>query len=207
MYYSRLRSTPLHEVLAGNLSRSLSKNILKEIATELKKSKQLHDNVVLELTLTQDIIRECDSSHVNMPGYIQVLQINPFAAPLSTEVGVSILVNHLRREKKGSLVPRCYRRCCQKDAGDNKMFFYYALTLPGAGRDAPPLPVCELLSNNHSVPPLAYWLLRFLHTLGKYTTHRVNQNDTDFSWALMQATLLAFNRECGCISGKNVHHN
>ncbi|KAF3843861.1 hypothetical protein F7725_002710 [Dissostichus mawsoni] len=45
------------------------------------------------------------------------------------------------------------------------------------------------------IPPLAYWLLQFLHTLGKYTTHRVNQIETDFSWALMQATLLAFNRE------------
>ncbi|KAF3843863.1 hypothetical protein F7725_002712 [Dissostichus mawsoni] len=52
-------------------------------------------------------------------------------------------------------------------------------------RKIPPMPI----------PPLAYWLLQFLHTLGKYTTHRVNQIETDFSWALMQATLLAFNRE------------
>lgn len=73
VYYSRLSSTPLPEVIAGKVSRSLSKNILKVISSELKKSKQLHDNVVLELTLTQDIIRECDSNRVNMPGYIQVL--------------------------------------------------------------------------------------------------------------------------------------
>ena len=194
MYYSRLRSTPHPELIAGNLSRSLSKNILKVIASELKKSKQLHNNVVLELSLTQDIIRECDS-HVNIPGYIQVLQMNPFAVHLSTEVGVSVLVNHLRSKKKVALYLDATGGVVRKIPGDNKRVFYYALTLPGAGRDAPPLPVCELLSNNHSVPPLAYWLLQFLHTLGKYTTHRVNQIETDFSWALMQATLLAFNRE------------
>lgn len=112
-----------------------------------------------------------------------------------TEVGVSILVNHLRGEKKVALYLDATGGVVRKMPGDDKRVFYYALTLPGAGRDAPPLSVCELLSNNHSVPPLAYWLLQFLHTLAKYTTHRVNQIEKDFSWALMQATLLAFNRE------------
>lgn len=36
----------------------------------------------------------------------------------------------------------------------NQRVWYYALMLPGPGKDAPALPVCGMLSNEHSIPPL-----------------------------------------------------
>ena len=71
--------------------------------------------------------------HVNMPGYIQALQIKPFAVHLSTEVGKSFLANHLRSKKEVALYLDATGGVVRKIPGDKKRVFYYALTLPGAG--------------------------------------------------------------------------
>ncbi len=72
------------------------KNILKVISHEIKKSIQLHDNILLETQLTQSIIRECDTASYCTPGYVQHFQVDPFGAHLYTETGISILVNKLK---------------------------------------------------------------------------------------------------------------
>ncbi|KAL0149037.1 hypothetical protein M9458_055652, partial [Cirrhinus mrigala] len=82
-----------------------------------------------------------------------------------------------------------------KIADQPKRILYYSLTLPGKGRDTPPLPICEMLSNEHSVPPITYWLMQFILHLSKYTQIHIHQVETDYSWALMQSVLLGFNRE------------
>lgn len=75
------------------------------------------------------------------------------------------------------------------------IILYYALVLTGQGHGSPPLPTAEMLSSNHTVPTISHWLMCFLHTLSKYTIWIVSHAETDFSWALMQAALLAFNKE------------
>ncbi|XP_078024990.1 uncharacterized protein LOC144463675 [Epinephelus lanceolatus] len=82
-----------------------------------------------------------------------------------------------------------------KVPGQTKKVLYYSLTLPGGGPNAPPLPVCEMLTNEHSVPPITFWLMQFCRKLSQYTKLRVHQVETDYSWALMQSVLLSFNRE------------
>jgi len=57
------------------------------------------------------------------------------------------------------------------------------------------LPVCEMLTNKHSVPPITFWLMQFYRKLSQYTKLRVHQVEVDYSWALMQSVLLSFNRE------------
>lgn len=75
-----------------------------------------------------------------------------------------------------------------------KRVLYYAIVLAEHGRGAPPLPVAEMLTNN-TVPSIAYWLLQFLNTVRQFTLLTVSHVETDFSWALMQAVLLSFNKE------------
>ena len=52
-----------------------------------------------------------------------------------------------------------------------------------------------MLTNEHSIPPITFWLMQFLRKLSQYTKLRVNQVETDYSWALLQSVLLSFNRE------------
>lgn len=94
-----ISNTPVAELQAGNITESLNRDVLKVISSEVNKSTQLHDDVILELILTQRIIRECDSHYQNWPGYIQHLQIDPFAVHMYTEQGLSILVSHLQGKK------------------------------------------------------------------------------------------------------------
>ena len=53
-YYRRLSTTPISELVSGNLTKSPNKNILRVIAAEVQKSRKLHDNVLLEMQLMQD---------------------------------------------------------------------------------------------------------------------------------------------------------
>lgn len=72
---------------------------------------------------------------------------------------------------------------------------YYALVLPGMGKDSPPLPVTELLTNSHSAPPISHWLLEFKRNISMKTKRNIARVETHHSWALMNSTVLAFNRE------------
>ncbi|KAL0148728.1 hypothetical protein M9458_055906, partial [Cirrhinus mrigala] len=63
------------------------------------------------------------------------------------------------------------------------------------GKNKPPLPVSELLTNQHSIPNLSFWLLETLRKLGQITSCHVHQVETDYSWALIGSVRLAFNKE------------
>lgn len=69
-YYKRLQNTPVQELLAGNITHSLNRNIWKAISNEIKKAMQQHDSILLETQLTQSIIRQCDTASYLTPGYV-----------------------------------------------------------------------------------------------------------------------------------------
>lgn len=194
-YYQLLSRTPEQEIIAGNLTRSLNRDILKAIGYEVRKAATVHDNVLLEILLTQKIMRECDTQFYHLPGYIQVFQVDPFSTHLYTEKGIGIMVAHLRKKSPLTLHLDATRSVVSKIPEQNKRVLYYALVLAGQGRGSPPLPVAEMLTNDHTVPSISFWLVRFLYTLSKFTIRTVSHVETDYSWALMQAVLLAFNKE------------
>lgn len=157
--------------------------------------KRIHDDVLMEMYLTQNTMKECDTRFHRMPGYVQHFQIDPFGVHMYTETGLSIIVQHLRKKTPVALYLDATGNVTSKIPDQAKRVFYYALTLPGAGRNAPPLPVCEMLTNEHSIPPITFWLMQFLRRLSQYTKLRVHQVETDYSWALLQSVLLSFNKE------------
>ena len=87
-------------MVSGNISRSLNKNVLKKvIKSELSQRTRMHDDVFMELYLTQNIMRECDTGFRKISGYIQLLQVDPFCVHMYTEAGINILVQQLRDKK------------------------------------------------------------------------------------------------------------
>lgn len=89
----------MNELLAGNITRGLSKVSLKVISSEVHRSTGLHNDVILELVLAQKIIKECEMTYNFCPGYLQHLQVNHFALHLNTETGIGIAVHLLRFRK------------------------------------------------------------------------------------------------------------
>lgn len=90
-YYKRLSETPA-ELMAGNFSHALTKDVIKAVSVKMRKSTRLHDDVVMELILIQQILKENESKFKFCPGYIQHLQIDPFGVHLYTETGLVILL-------------------------------------------------------------------------------------------------------------------
>ncbi len=194
-FYSKLKNTPVPELISGNITRSLNKNVLKMISSEVQKSNRIHADVLMEMYLTQSIMKECDFQFNKMPGYIQHFQVDPFGVHMYTETGISIVVQHLRKKTPLTLYLDATGNVASKVPGQTKRLLYYSLTLPGCGQNVPPLPACEMLTNEHSIPQITFWLMQFLRKLSQYTKLKVHQVETDYSWALLQSVMLAFNRE------------
>lgn len=112
-----------------------------------------------------------------------------------TEQGMGILVSHLRKNHNTSLYLDATGGIVSKIPSQDKRVLYYALVLPGDGFNKPPLPVSELLTNEHNVPNISSWLLKFVHSVCKLTSVKIHHIETDFSWALIQSVLLSFNKE------------
>ena len=193
-HYAMLKKTPVDEIIAGNITRSMTKDVLKKISSEVKKSSRLHNDVMLELMLTQKVIRE-SSSHASFKGYLQHLQIDPFGLHLYTQGGLNILAEHLKKPSPVTLYLDATGSVVQKIPDQNKKVLYYALVLPGMGKDSPPLPVTELVSNSHSVPAISHWLMEFKRKLSNQTKKQIAQVETDHSWAMINSALIAFNKE------------
>ncbi len=93
--------------------------------------------------------------------------MNPFIVHLYTECGLSILVHHLRSRSPVALYLDATGGVVSKIPDQPKRVLYYAIFLPGKDGDAPPLPVCEMLSNDHKV-------MQFTLHLSKYTQIKIH---------------------------------
>lgn len=96
------------------------------------------------------------------------------------------MVQHLRGKKPVSLYLDATGGGVVSKPPEDKRRIFFALA---------PLPVTEMISSEHSVPPLTFWLMQFLIKLSRYTSFRVHKVETDYSWALIQAVPLAFNKK------------
>lgn len=174
--------------MAGTLSHALTKEVIKAVSAEVKKSTRLHHDIVMELILIQEILKETDMKFTFCPGYIQHLQVDPFGVHPYTETGLIILLEHLRKNGQITLFLDANDGVVQRPPNQQKRVLYYALSLPGSGKNRPPLPIAEMVTNDHTV-------LKLSTKIGKLTSHKIHQIETDYSWALIQGVLLAFNKQ------------
>lgn len=169
-------------------------DVLRVISSEIRKSTRLHDDVIMEIMLCQKIMKECSSTASQVTGYIQHLQVDPFGVHLYTDCGLQILAEHLKKSPPITLHLDATGSVMSRIPNQTKRILYYALVLPGNGKNMPPLPVSEMASNQHSIPTLVFWQMETLRKLSQITTRKVHQVETDFSWALIGSVLLAFNK-------------
>lgn len=84
------------------MSRCFNKNVLKTIASEWEKKQCLHYDILMEMHLTQNILKETDTKYLKNPGYIQHFSVDPFGVHMFTETRINILVQQNEKKKSSS---------------------------------------------------------------------------------------------------------
>ncbi len=85
-----------------------------------------------------------------------------------------------------------------KIPGQQKSILYYAMVIENTAERKTGIPVAEMPSNDQKSTEIQHFVARFLHAAAggeALSTAVPCQVETDYSWAIIQATLSAFNKE------------
>ncbi len=52
-----------------------------------------------------------------------------------------------------------------------------------------------MITNDHTIPNVSFWLHQTVTKIRKLTVYNIHQVETNYSWALLQSVLLAFNKQ------------
>ena len=75
-----------------------------------------------------------------------------------------------------------------------KKNYHYAIVVKEGG-GVPPIPIAEMLTNDNSTPSIEYFLTKLIRDAQAiHKTLVPKQVEVDFSWAMLNATCMAFMR-------------
>ncbi|KAJ8034784.1 hypothetical protein HOLleu_21770 [Holothuria leucospilota] len=197
-YYEAVSSMSHDEKKAGNFTACSSTDVLRKVLSEHNRLGHLDPDMLQEVKLLQEVYREVYAkSQFTNGGFIQYFSCCPFKVHMFLDDQIQLYrnsskdrANVLYLDATGSLV--------KKIPGQDKQILYYALVMenPVPGKAA--IPVCEMLSNDQHASEIKHFLTRFINAAGKgklsgsTVPRRV---EIDFSWAMIQSVLSAFNGE------------
>ena len=187
------------EFKAGNYSEAPLKKTLNTINYEYNNQFRLHEHPIIELELARQLWVEADDESSFLKGYVHQLSMFPFYASLYTEKQLEIYIE--RAKQKRLILHLDATGGIIQNKGlhpQNKRVFYYALVVAGCPDEGiSSMPLSEHMTNNHTAPNLTFWLLDFLLQMYNFkgTKYLPSVIVTDFSWALLNASCLAFNGE------------
>ena len=186
------------EKQAGNLTACTTLDVLRRILAERRNSDKLHDDVLQEVKLLQEVYTDIHpNGDYTDGGFVQYFSIYPFKVHLIIDDQIKLYLEEAKKERPvlyfdatGSII--------KKILGQRKAVLYYALIMknPRSGRAG--IPVAEMLTNDQHASEIKHFLSRFVNTISKgkkLKSGRPRRIEVDFSWALIQAVLHAFNSE------------
>ena len=197
-YYQTISQMTNEEKKSGNLTACSSADVLRKILSEKKGTSRLHDDILQEVKLLQEVYKEVHpaSKHTE-GGFVQYFSSYPFKVHMMLDDQAALYLNEVKNgdtvlylDATGSLVKNI--------PGQKKQVFYYALIMENPIKGRAGIPVSEMLTNDQHASEIKHFLSRFVNTVSKsraiasVVPRRV---ETDFSWALLQSVLYAFNAE------------
>ncbi|XP_066590785.1 uncharacterized protein [Prorops nasuta] len=190
----------------GNLNNAPNLSIIQKINSEGNKRTNLDkDDIIALMELKEQLISAWKGYKIE--GYIQEISLYPIRVILFSERVIRYLISITHNvfcylDATGSIVLHPGKQKHSKKTDyllDNEKYykplFYYALVLGGSERYGP-LPVAECLTDSHDILSITHFLNCFQHATKMITSKKVviNKVETDFSFALIQAAINAFNK-------------
>jgi len=173
---------------AGNLTECPTTVVVRKALHGLRRKHQISDDMTYELMIMKSTLSSCCGD--NIKGYIQSIGVDPFLVVFYLE---QQLQYYVKRCKTGALV--VHMDCTgsvMRSVPQQKRPYYYALVA-----DEGSLPLCEFITTRH----YHAWIMTNVEF---FLTHAADVNGgrritpycvvVDFSFAMIHAMLLAFNR-------------
>ena len=208
-YHQSLNTMSPNSFLAGNQDDFGTLPALRKIRSEARNpslaSIQMNDSAKL-VQLAQEMrksdmedAKSISSQHFanrSLFGFIQEIHIEPLRLLLWNEAAIRLwhdLCGSQRTfwDATWSLV--------KKDLGQDRRILNYFILVDHPAKSEPPLMVAEMISNDHSMSSLQYFLSRFRHSEAMLFGHRnvamPRVMESDFSLVFILAALKEFNGE------------
>lgn len=186
----------LDVINAGNLTECQTPAVLRKINSEARKAEDLHRECLIDIMVTQQVLADVDVDSHTILGYIQHISVLPLMITMYRETQLRLLV---KLQKKGRVILHIDATgsvCAKlKSLASDKRILYYAAVVANT-KGSPPLPITEMVSNSHDIPSITNWLMRTIHSITAIHGRKIHVGlaiVVDFSWALIQACLQAWN--------------
>ena len=178
---------------AGNFNDVKSPGVLRRLQAVVATRERFHKDVCVELDAMQILFRETDIDN-SVKGFIQRRGSDPFYAIMYSEPQLQLLNRKgviLYLDATGSIF--------RKWQGFQKRMLLYSLILRCDRKGEPPIPIAEMISNDHTTEMISNMLLSLRMDLNRIHGESVNFRFpaelivTDFSWALIHSSLHMLN--------------
>ena len=191
IYFQKLGEMNETSYQAGNMTFCQSRQVLKKAAYDYRKSKDMHQNNLVECMFAMEDFEIEDNTSEHIKGYIQEIHANPFKIIMYSEDQFRLHspTEPLYFDATGSV--------CRKVEGQDRQVMYYALVKPGnKSENEPPFPLAELITVDQSVATITYFLQVVKRDYKKVTGKDLSPHkiETDFSWAILHSSMLALNK-------------
>ena len=196
-FYERLGDADEKAILAGNYSGVGNKGVIQQMSAEMKSSEKFHYNMITELEILRDAFVSEDDSSKEVIGLIQYLSVYPFTVHLYSEEQILILCEILKKDPEKCLYFDATGSVVCKVPSQSKDVYYYPLLVKGNKQGDPPLAIAEMISNSHTIIDIYNFLSRIYRhcCILKPSVLPPTRVEVDFSWPMINAVLLAFNKE------------
>lgn len=193
VYEQLIDEADYDKLLAGNYNQVKSPAVLRRLKSVVTASERFHKDVSVELDALQNLYKDCDIDN-KIKGFIQRRGSNPFYAIMYTQEQLKLLNENgiiLYFDATGSIF--------KKWQGFEKRMLLYSLILRNRHKGEPPVPIAEMICNDHTTEMISHMLftlrmdLSRLHGRSGLSVFPVELIVTDFSWALIHSALQFLN--------------
>lgn len=188
MYHQKLSKLSETEYVGGNRDGIGSRDVLKKVSGEARHIDEMH----FDLTTSLEMMAKQEEEDTK---YIRCIQVLPFTVILFNEAGIALY---------HELAPTVTMFCdatgsITKVPGPGKRTLYYAIVLPHPIKGRAPLAVAELITTDHTVNSVTYFLRTVRSFEGKVYGFRnlctPRRLVIDKSLVLLISFLEVYNRE------------
>lgn len=147
---------------------------------------------IANIMLTKEVLADLDDESTRITGYIHYVGADPFTV-ICSQIR---LMNDLRKRKELVLYLDATGQIIRRIPNQPKKSFYYFICLKGQGEKEPPIPVCEMITNDHTSVTITQFLLKLKQATSALFNRPVipNRIEVDCSWAMITAVINTF---CG----------